>query len=51
LYLVHINSPFTIKNIAKVVKDEMALSSSSLFAALADEIKHYNPGEHLTLEL
>ncbi|KAF8669492.1 hypothetical protein HU200_051293 [Digitaria exilis] len=47
---IHTNSPFTIKNIAKIVKDEMPLISSSLFAALAEETKHYNPGEHLTLE-
>ncbi|KAJ1290990.1 hypothetical protein BS78_02G284700 [Paspalum vaginatum] len=47
---IHTNSPFTIKNITKIVKDEMPLSSLSLCAALADEIKHYNPGEHLTLE-
>ncbi|KAF8700855.1 hypothetical protein HU200_034221 [Digitaria exilis] len=47
---IHTNSPFTIKNITKIVKDEMPLISSSLFAALAEEMKHYNPGEHLTLE-
>lgn len=48
---VHTDSAFTINNIAKVVKYEMSFSGSSLFAALADEIKHYNPGEHLALEL
>jgi pentatricopeptide repeat protein len=47
---IHLNSPFTIKNIAKIVKDEMPLTNSSLFAALAEEMKHYNPEEHLTLE-
>ncbi|OEL34677.1 Pentatricopeptide repeat-containing protein [Dichanthelium oligosanthes] len=47
---IHTNSPFTIKNIAKIVKDEMPLANSSLFAALAEEMKHYNPGEHLALE-
>ncbi|AQK46738.1 Pentatricopeptide repeat-containing protein [Zea mays] len=41
----------TINYIAKVVKYEMSFSGSSLFAALADEIKHYIPGEHLALEL
>ncbi|CAL5083081.1 unnamed protein product [Urochloa decumbens] len=46
----HTNSPFTIKNIAKIVTDEMALTYSSLFAALTEEMKDYNPGEHLTLE-
>jgi len=47
---IRTNSPFTIKNIAKIVKDEIPLTHSSLFAALAEEMKHYNPGEHLTLE-
>ncbi|CAL5062670.1 unnamed protein product [Urochloa decumbens] len=46
----HTNSPFTVKNIAKIVTDEMALTDSSLFAALTEEMKDYNPGEHLTLE-
>ncbi|RCV13120.1 hypothetical protein SETIT_2G321700v2 [Setaria italica] len=47
---IHSNYPFTIKNIAKIVKDEMPLTNSSLFAALAEEMKHYNPEGHLTLE-
>lgn len=47
---IHTNSPFTIKKIAKTVKDEMPFGTLSLFAALADENQHYNPGEHLTLE-
>ncbi|RLN36347.1 hypothetical protein C2845_PM03G07570 [Panicum miliaceum] len=45
-----INSPFAIKNIAKIVKDEILLTHSPLFPALAEEMKHYNPGEHFTLE-
>ncbi|XP_062187507.1 pentatricopeptide repeat-containing protein At4g17616 [Phragmites australis] len=47
---IHTNSSFTIKNIAKIVKDDMPLIYSSLFATLVKEFEHYNPGDHLTLE-
>uniref|UniRef100_A0A0A9G3N8 Pentatricopeptide repeat-containing protein n=1 Tax=Arundo donax TaxID=35708 RepID=A0A0A9G3N8_ARUDO len=47
---VHINSSFTIKNIANIVKDKRPLNNSTLLATLVEEIGHYNPGDHLTLE-
>ncbi|KAK3127406.1 hypothetical protein QOZ80_7AG0572870 [Eleusine coracana subsp. coracana] len=47
---IHTNSLFTIKNIAKTVKDDMPLIKSSLFVTLLEERRHYNPRDHLTLE-
>ncbi|TVU39055.1 hypothetical protein EJB05_12458 [Eragrostis curvula] len=47
---IRTDSSFTIKNIAKIVKDDMPLIKSSLFSTLIEEIKHYNPRDHLTLE-
>uniref|UniRef100_A0A0A9GXF5 Uncharacterized protein n=1 Tax=Arundo donax TaxID=35708 RepID=A0A0A9GXF5_ARUDO len=47
---IHTNSSFTINNIANIVTDERSLNNSTLVAALVEEIGHYNPGDHLTLE-
>uniref|UniRef100_A0A0A9GR97 Pentatricopeptide repeat-containing protein n=1 Tax=Arundo donax TaxID=35708 RepID=A0A0A9GR97_ARUDO len=47
---IHTNSSFTLKNIAKIVKYETPFINSSLLAILVEEIGHYNPVDHLTLE-
>ncbi|XP_052162077.1 pentatricopeptide repeat-containing protein At4g17616 isoform X1 [Oryza glaberrima] len=46
----HTNPSFTIKDVAKIVKDEMPLRNSSLLSSLVQEIEHYSSREHLTFE-
>uniref|UniRef100_A0A0D9WZ19 Pentacotripeptide-repeat region of PRORP domain-containing protein n=1 Tax=Leersia perrieri TaxID=77586 RepID=A0A0D9WZ19_9ORYZ len=46
----HINPSFTIKGVARIVKDEMPLRNSSFLSSLVEEREHYNSGEHLTFE-
>ncbi|XP_044960721.1 pentatricopeptide repeat-containing protein At4g17616 [Hordeum vulgare subsp. vulgare] len=46
----HTSPSFTIKDIAKIVKDEMPQTKSSLLSSLVEETEHYNPGDHLTFE-
>jgi pentatricopeptide repeat protein len=47
---INTNSSFTIKSIAKIVKNDTPFVKSSLFGTLVEEIRHYNPRDHLTLE-
>uniref|UniRef100_A0A0E0LKI4 DNA2/NAM7 helicase helicase domain-containing protein n=1 Tax=Oryza punctata TaxID=4537 RepID=A0A0E0LKI4_ORYPU len=46
----HSNPSFTIKDVAKIVKDEMPLRNSSLLSSLVEEREHYSSREHLTFE-
>ncbi|KAF7017158.1 unnamed protein product [Triticum aestivum] len=46
----HTSPSFTIKDIAKIVKDEIPQTKSSLLSSLVEETEHYNPGDHLTFE-
>lgn len=46
----HTSPSFTIKDIAKIAKDEMPQTKSSLLSSLVEETEHYNPGDHLTFE-
>ncbi|KAG8080482.1 hypothetical protein GUJ93_ZPchr0007g3257 [Zizania palustris] len=46
----HTNPSFTIKDIAKIVEDEIPLKNSSLLSSMVEEIEHYRYGEYLTFE-
>uniref|UniRef100_A0A0E0LKI6 Pentacotripeptide-repeat region of PRORP domain-containing protein n=1 Tax=Oryza punctata TaxID=4537 RepID=A0A0E0LKI6_ORYPU len=46
----HSNPSFTIKDVAKIAKDEMPLRNSSLLSSLVEEREHYSSRERLTFE-